>query len=677
MGSIHIDLSALSQSVSLNGHALKDHKEVDFMPKPKVPMHLSFNNVCCYVPAHFEIPGIMSKVSKLRKALESVGKDKEAGQEPQERQEKQILHGITGVVNPGEVVAIMGPSGSGKTTFISLLAGRNKARHTGDILYNDVHKPTDKAFKRQLGYVTQEDSLYEGLTVFETLYYTAVLRLPRAMTDKDKRERVYIILEVLGISKVKDSIIGGFRIGRRGILGGEKKRVAIGQELLYNPSVVLLDEPTSGLDSTTALNLVHTLRTLAQVGNRTIITTIHQPSSRIYQMLDKLLLMGQGHLLYYGDASDAADYFASIGYTMPYGMNPADYFLDVASGWTEESKDCEEKLEALLESTDPELKALLGAIERKPYDRKTSEAFRSVKLASPKEEETSSQPGEDQRGPSYLTQMMVICTRSVKERRFELVNGDKLFQSTFMAVLCGVLWWQVGRGASLATLTGATNVSALLFFMVMFISTNMLMSSIFSFPNEKAMLTKEREAGTYPISAFFFGRTLADLPIDTAIPVYITTIIYVLAGLKPTVPAYLLTVIAILITCYTAASIGLFCGAAVLNVKRAMTLVILIMMTTIFAGGFFAKDMPVWISWLGYLSYATYGWDILMHIHTEGRVPECPPGNDSCAMLNGGPVQFSKLGPQFGILLLMFFVFRVAVYLSLRYGATKSKSKSR
>merc|ERR1739848_651155 len=93
------------------------------------------------------------------------------------------------------------------------------------------------------------------------------------MTDKDKRERVSIILEVLGISHVKDSIVGGIRIGRRGISGGEKKRVAIGQELLYNRSVILLDEPTSGLDSTTALNLVHTLHTLAQVGNRTIVTT--------------------------------------------------------------------------------------------------------------------------------------------------------------------------------------------------------------------------------------------------------------------------------------------------------------------------------------------------------------------------------------------------------------------
>merc|ERR1711907_249651 len=169
----------------------------------------------------------------------------------------------------------------------------------------------------------------------------------------------------------------GFRIARRGISGGEKKRVAIGQELLYNPSVVLLDEPTSGLDSTTALNLVHTLRTLAQVGNRTIITTIHQPSSRIYQMLDKLLLLGLGHLLYFGDASDAADYFATIGYTMPYGMNPADYFLDVASGWSGEKKDCEK-----VDFDDPALEALLGAIEKKPYVRELSRDYLNASIRS-------------------------------------------------------------------------------------------------------------------------------------------------------------------------------------------------------------------------------------------------------------------------------------------------------
>ncbi|QDZ19367.1 G-family ABC transporter [Chloropicon primus] len=639
-----------------------------FMPQPKVPMRLAFGEVCTYVPAQFEEPGVLNSLKKAGKAVRSAFSS-EVARAP----ERQILHNITGVVNPGEVVAIMGPSGSGKTTFISLLAGRNGLRTTGTILYNDQHKPTDKTFKRQLGYVSQEDVLFEGLTVFETLYYTAVLRLPRAMTDAEKRERVDVILEVLGISHVKDSIVGGVRIGRRGISGGEKKRVAIGQELLYNPSVILLDEPTSGLDSTTALNLVHTLHDLAQVGNRTIVTTIHQPSSRIYQMLDKLLLMGQGHLLFYGDASAATDYFAEIGYAMPYGMNPADYFLDVASGWSGEAKDCGNMCVG-----DPELKALLRAIEDKPH---VKGELAEVKLANAypaAEEGVDLVDGDGLKeaeplGPTYLTQMRVICVRSIKERRFERFNVDSIGTVIFMAVLCGVLWFQAGVGASLATYKGAGDVGALLFFLIAFMSFNLLFNSIFTFPNEKTMLLKERDAKMYPISAFFFARTLADIPMDLAIPIGATTVIYLMVGLKPTVGAFLLTQVVVVITCFTAASLGLLLGAAFLNLKRAQTAATIVMLTLMLTGGFFVQNIPVWLQWLPYLSYMSYGWDALLHIQLAGRVPACPPGEEDCAMLNMGTVKFDTLGPQFGIILLMMVVFRFGVYLSLRWGAKNNR----
>ena len=438
------------RSASLEEERNFTHKDVEndnvtrsnssIMPKPKEPMHLTFNDVCCYVPAHFEVPGM---ISTLKKALVPRGSKNKPDSKAAKR---QILHSITGV--------------------ISLLAGRNHARHTGEILYNDQHKPTDKAFKRQLGYVTQEDSMYEGLTVFETLYYTAVLRLPRAMTNEDKRERVSIILEVLGIAHVKDSIVGGIRVGRRGISGGEKKRVAVGQELLYNPSVILLDEPTSGLDSTTALNLIHTLHTLAQVGNRTIVTTIHQPSSRIYQMLDKLLLMGQGHLLFYGDASAATDYFATIGYTMPYGMNPADYFLDVASGWSGEAKEGSGHIQA----TDPQLKALLSAIERGPRGgaKQTSEADASSISVSLRKDSGKVAVGTERREPgaSFSTQVFVIAIRSMKDRRFEKFSVDTIFTMSFVSLLCGFLWWQSAVPSNTRTTEGAMDVSGVLFFMM-------------------------------------------------------------------------------------------------------------------------------------------------------------------------------------------------------------------
>ena len=662
MGSIHIDMAAIEKAKA-NGNGVEDKTKVesDYMPKPKEPMHLTFNDVCCYVPAHFEVPGM---ISTLKKALVPRGSKNKPDSKAAER---QILHSITGVVNPGEVVAIMGPSGSGKTTFVSLLAGRNHARHTGEILYNDQHKPTDKAFKRQLGFVSQEDIMFEGLTVFETLYYTAVLRLPRAMTDKDKRERVSIILEVLGIAHVKDSIIGGFRVGRRGISGGEKKRVAIGQEFLYNPSVILLDEPTSGLDSTTALNLIHTLHTLAQVGNRTIVTTIHQPSSRIYQMLDKLLLMGQGHLLFYGDASAATDYFATIGYTMPYGMNPADYFLDVASGWSGEAKDCDK-----LTVGDPQLKALLGAIAAKPFERFKTAALESQSILKEVDLQTS-RVGEEEEaepeGASYVTQMYVICVRSMKDRRFESFSADSLGVALFVAILCGIMWWQQGRGENIATLVGASNVAALLFFLSMFLSVNLMFSSIFTFPTEKTMLLKEREAKVYPVSAFFFGRSAADVPLDTTIPICVTTIIYLMVGLKPDVGAFLLTMVVVLITCFTAASLGLLIGAACLNLKRAQSVATVVMLTLMLTGGFFVQNIPVWLSWIAYLSYIAYAWEGLIHIQLQGRIPECPATDDSCAMLTMGAVKFDTLGPQIGILLLMLVVFRAGVYLALRFGA--------
>jgi hypothetical protein len=104
--------------------------------------------------------------------------------------------------------------------------------------------------------------------------------------------------DIQGISMRLLATAGGFF--RRGISGGERKRVSVGHELLINPSIILLDEPTSGLDSTTAMNLVSTLCQLA-AGGRAVITTIHQPSSRLYQQLDKLLLLSDGHAMYYGE----------------------------------------------------------------------------------------------------------------------------------------------------------------------------------------------------------------------------------------------------------------------------------------------------------------------------------------------------------------------------------------
>lgn len=246
-------------------------------------------------------------------------------------EEQLILKGLTGAVKPGEMLAMLGPSGSGKTTLLTALGGRsgnNGGRLGGNITYNG--KPLSNAMKRSIGFVTQDDVLCPFLTVTETLVFTALLRLPSSVLSKDKKiSQAESVIDQLGLCRCKNSIIGGPFL--RGISGGERKRVSIGQEMLVNPSLLLLDEPTSGLDSTTAQRIVSTLWELAR-GGRTVAMTIHQPSSRVFYMFHKVLLLSEGNALYFGNGTAVMDYFSGIGYDPSFAMNPSDFLLDLANG---------------------------------------------------------------------------------------------------------------------------------------------------------------------------------------------------------------------------------------------------------------------------------------------------------------------------------------------------------
>lgn len=245
---------------------------------------------------------------------------------------KQLLHGTSGIVKPGEILAILGPSGSGKTSLLDILGGRVRAfggrKLSGEVVYNG--SSFSRGIKRRTGFVTQDNVLLQRLTVKESLVYAAYLRLPDSDYSKaEKVQRAEDVITELGLEKCRHTVIGGPFV--RGVSGGEKKRVSIGHEMLINPSLLLLDEPTSGLDSTIALKIIHTLKDLAK-GGRTVITTIHQPSSIIYHTFNKLLLLSEGHTLYYGRGSEAMSYFESVGFSPTFATNPADFLLDLASG---------------------------------------------------------------------------------------------------------------------------------------------------------------------------------------------------------------------------------------------------------------------------------------------------------------------------------------------------------
>ncbi|XP_072039775.1 uncharacterized protein [Amphiura filiformis] len=244
-----------------------------------------------------------------------------------------ILKNVSGESLQGELLAIMGPSGSGKTTLLNVLAGRGVGTLTGSILMNNV--PLTKKLKRKIAFVLQEDIFFENLTLRETLVFTACLRLPSKMSYADKLEKVDDIVETLDLRKCLDTKIGSAM--NRGLSGGEKKRTSIGSELLNDPAILVLDEPTTGLDSTTACNLIDMLQKYAVTHNKTVITSIHQPSSQIFYKFHKLMLLSEGEVVYLGSSHDIMDYFSSINlhcYIPHY--NAADFILDKAKGTKED-----------------------------------------------------------------------------------------------------------------------------------------------------------------------------------------------------------------------------------------------------------------------------------------------------------------------------------------------------
>ena len=242
---------------------------------------------------------------------------------------KQILQGISGIAQPGQVMAIMGASGAGKTTFLDILARKNKRGNTmGDFFVNG-EKVSDTDFKSVVGFVDQEDTMLSTLTVHETILMSALLRLPRDMGNSTKEAKVYEVERQLGIYNIRNQLIGSEEGKGRGISGGEKRRVGIACELVTSPSILFLDEPTSGLDSYNAFNVIECLVTLARSYNRTVIFTIHQPQSNIVALFDQLVLLAKGRTVYSGPMPKCQQYFDSIGYSCPPGFNIADYLVDL------------------------------------------------------------------------------------------------------------------------------------------------------------------------------------------------------------------------------------------------------------------------------------------------------------------------------------------------------------
>ncbi|XP_022742221.1 ABC transporter G family member 22-like [Durio zibethinus] len=571
-------------------------------------------------------------------------------------EERDILNGISGAVNPGEVLALMGPSGSGKTTLLNLLGGRLiQSNVGGSITYND--QPYSKFLKSRIGFVTQDDVLFPHLTVKETLTYAARLRLPKALTKQQKEKRAIDLIYELGLERCQDTMIGGSFV--RGVSGGERKRVCIGNEIIINPSLLFLDEPTSGLDSTTALRTIQTLQDIAEAG-KTVVTTIHQPSSRLFHKFDKLILLGKGSLLYFGKASEVMVYFSSIGCSPLIAMNPAEFLLDLANGNINDisvPSELQDKVQVGNSETEtgngkppPEVvhEYLLEAYESRVADNEKKKLMTPLPLDEELKLNMSS--SKRQWGASWWQQYCILFCRGIKERRHDYFSWLRITQVLSTAIILGLLWWQSDSKST----RGRQDQAGLLFFIAVFWGFFPVFTAIFTFPQERAMLIKERAADMYRLSAYFLARTTSDLPLDLILPVLFLLVVYFMAGLRLSAAPFFFSMLIVFLCIVAAQGLGLAIGATLLDLKRATTLASVTVMTFMLAGGYFVKKVPVFISWIRYMSFNYHTYKLLLKVQYQDIMP---------------PVNGIKTDSglwEVGALVAMIFGYRFLAYLSLR-----------
>ncbi|KAK4039977.1 hypothetical protein C8A01DRAFT_36027 [Parachaetomium inaequale] len=433
---------------------------------------------------------------------------------------KTIVDNVHGIVEAGEILALLGPSGSGKTTLLNHLATRptpTALSTSGTLLLNGTPSPPIPTLRSITRFVEQEDSLVGALTVRETLSFTARLS---SSTDtwQERVARIEGLIDAFGLREQADMLVGtGLR---KGISGGQKRRVGVASQLVGTGArVLVLDEPTSGLDSVASWEVVRFLRGVARREKLIVIASIHQPSTSTFNLFDKLLLMSQGKTQFFGPVKDVAGHYESIGYRMPVHMNPAEFLLELVN--TDFALDRESAVQRLGEMQ------VAWEGSRGAMELATAVAAAEEKGSGAVELEMV------ERRPSLPSVVLTLLHRSfVKSYRDVVVYGIRLAMYTGLAIMIGTVWLRLD--ASQESIIPFMNAifygSAFMSFMACAYSPAYL--------EDYMQFVKEKRNGLYGATAMIISNFLIGIPYLFIFSLVFSAISYWLSNLQPTPQAF-------------------------------------------------------------------------------------------------------------------------------------------
>lgn len=546
---------------------------------------------------------------------------------------RTLINDFTGVVRHGEMMLVLGRPGSGCSTFLKVIANNrgSYAAVEGDISYSGISaEDADKHYRGEVVYNAEDDQHMPTLTVGQTLKFSLLNKTKKHLRG-DVETIINALLRMFAIEHTRNTIVGNAYV--RGVSGGERKRVSIAEALATKSTIVCWDNSTRGLDASTALDYANSLRIMTDVSDRTTITTLYQAGEGIYDLMDKVLVIDEGRMLFQGPAKEARQYFVDLGFHAPPRQTTADFLTSICdpnarqfrTGFEDKCPKTAEELEKAFKSSGAYKKVLADVEDFEQHLRNTEHAD-AQRFQRAVEDQKSRRVGSGSNYTVSFWKQVLACTR----REFWLLLGNKteLYTKYFTIIsngfVVGSLFYDTPSNTAGSFLRGGAA-----FFSIVFLGWLQL-AELMKAVSGRVVVARHKEYAFYRPSAVNLARAIVDLPVLVLQVVIFGIIMYFMTGLDLEPGKFFIYLLFIYVTTFTITALYRMFASLSPSINDAVRFSGLALnLLVIYTGYVISKPVllsqKIWFGWLHHLNPLAYAFEAALTNEFSGRMMECAP----------------------------------------------------
>ncbi|XP_028166609.1 protein scarlet-like isoform X2 [Ostrinia furnacalis] len=570
-------------------------------------------------------------------------------------EEVKVLHGVSGIVSSGNLVALMGSSGAGKTTLLAAISRRDKSAMTGYLMLNGRLAGAD-LIARISGFLPQEDLAIEDLTVAEHMVFMARLMMDKRSTKIIRAKRVQQLLGELGVANCT-------RTKLKALSGGERKRVALAVQLLNDPPILFCDEPTTGLDSWAASAVVSRLRKLA-IGGKLVICSVHQPASGVFELFHQVVLLANGRMAFHGTIEQADIFFTSLGFKCPMGFNAAEYYVSLLGVQVDKEMESRERIRKICDE----------------YQRSEIAVDIENRVGDVKDETEYFEGTVDNKNDlferyltlvkvNYFVQFYWLMWRNI----LTIKHNSSIWIAEFVLLMFVGLIISIPYMGHFDELDqrDIQNVEGLLYLTITETIFLFIYAVFITFPSEVPILLRETASGLYSPLPYYLSKMIFWIPRAVIEPLLFASLVFSVAGLHGGFTGWLgFSFVCILCANY-ANAYGSFLSAVFDKLETAALIAVPFDLIGIMFSGIYLNlaSTPAYFSWLKFISGFYYGVESISILQWDSiRTIQCVGIQDRPCIRSGPDVliRFGFSEANFwrncGCLMTMYSVFHLIAY---------------